>query len=127
MVWSRERIRIWRQNYQKLEQIGFIKSTDQVQQFGIMDPSLVIRRAHIIPAFPLGCTFSDSCVSPSAPFQSNSPKEDHEYELYYVNRSARKFYTGSSKLIFFLDLQITTLSCTIEVAALAALFEGAQP
>ena len=66
------------------ERIGFIKGTDNVQQFGIIDPSLIIRRVHIIPAFALGRAHADSQISP-LPLK---PKRDDEYEAYYVNRSA---------------------------------------
>lgn len=52
----------------RLDRIGFIKSTDTAQQYGLMDPSLIVRRAHIIPTFALGHTYNDPGTA--APAQS---------------------------------------------------------
>ena len=69
------------------ERIGFIKGTDNVQQFGIIDPNLIIRLVHVIPAFSLGRAHANAQITSL----QLSPKKDDEYEAYYVNRSVSSY------------------------------------
>lgn len=72
-------------NAMQQERVGFICSTDNTQQLGFLDPSLIIRRVHIIPAFDLGRTDNILRGSPlSRPNQAVG--DEYDYEAYYVNR-----------------------------------------
>ncbi len=64
----------------RLHRVGFIDG-DKPGAFGFVDPQMVIRSVHLIPAYHYGRT--DTKLGPSLVRQ---PSENHEdWELYYVN------------------------------------------
>ena len=65
----------------RLPKVGFVPDTDD-QAFGFLDPSLVMRRCHLIPAFSEGRTDTllrcgESCV--------RKPGEINDWRTFYVN------------------------------------------
>jgi hypothetical protein len=63
----------------RLDRIGFVPSTDK-EAFGFLDPALIIRACHLIPAFNIGRTLS-------LPGPSLAREHDEgDWENYYVMR-----------------------------------------
>ncbi|KIJ55818.1 hypothetical protein M422DRAFT_92631, partial [Sphaerobolus stellatus SS14] len=71
----------WR--YKRLDRIGFVPHQDSLA-FGFLDPQVVIRAAHLIPAFAHGRT-QDLCPP------SMARDDDGDWEYYYVNRYVLDF------------------------------------
>ncbi|GJJ11230.1 hypothetical protein Clacol_005462 [Clathrus columnatus] len=69
----------------RLDRIAFISEEDDTESFGLLDPALVLRTAHIIPAFAYGFA-EESALSSSKLAHPNSELKDWNY--YYVNRFA---------------------------------------
>jgi hypothetical protein len=65
----------------RLPKIGFIPDTDDLA-FGFLDPSLVVRGCHLIPAFHDGYTAALLSAKLSA---GRSPGEQHDWTAFYVN------------------------------------------
>jgi hypothetical protein len=63
-----------------LPKIGFVEHTDSLA-FGFLDPSLVIRGCHLIPAFANGKT---SSLLPFTPTAARSPNEHEDWVAFYV-------------------------------------------
>ena len=71
------------------ERVGFVSEVDDL--LGFVDPALVVRRAHIIPAFNFGA--SDTILSPSLLARVNPHESATEYHVaFYVNRSVPSTY-----------------------------------
>lgn len=64
----------------RLHRIGFISSPDPAS-FGFLDPALVIRAVHLIPAFHLGRTTAYL----TTPITRPAAEADSEWRQYYVN------------------------------------------
>lgn len=62
----------------RLDRIGFV-SSHETEAFGFLDPSLVIRACHLIPAFTHGRTYN--LLAPSF-----ARKTDGDWQNYYVMR-----------------------------------------
>ncbi|KAH7927896.1 hypothetical protein BV22DRAFT_1006163 [Leucogyrophana mollusca] len=65
----------------RLPKIGFVPDVDE-NAFGFLDPSLVIRGCHLIPAFVNGR--SDTLLRPG-PSVGRLPEETDDWTAYYVN------------------------------------------
>jgi hypothetical protein len=65
----------------RLPKIGFIPDTDD-SAFGFLDPSLVVRGCHLIPAFADGRT---STLLASTHTAARSPNEIDDWVAFYVN------------------------------------------
>jgi hypothetical protein len=65
----------------RLPKIGFIEETDD-QAFGFLDPSLVIRGCHIIPAFADGRT---QALLKTPHTAARPPGESDDWVAFYVN------------------------------------------
>ena len=61
----------------RLDRIGFVPSTDR-EAFGFLDPTLVIRACHLVPAFKFGKTLG--LLGPSLAREH----EEGDWENYYV-------------------------------------------
>lgn len=66
----------------RLERIGFVEESDP-GAFGFLDPDLVVRGVHLIPAFAHGRTSLLLGVSKLARIQDG---RDNDWESYYVNK-----------------------------------------
>ena len=64
----------------RLPLIGFVESSDP-DAFGFLNPELVLRSIHIIPAFHHGRT--KELLGPSA--IRHTADEDEDWKFYYVN------------------------------------------
>jgi len=64
----------------RLHRIGFLESGD-VSAFGFLDPVLLIRGVHLIPAFHYGRTMA--LLPPS--IVRNTSEQDEDWVYYYVN------------------------------------------
>jgi hypothetical protein len=75
----------WGFRHAALPQVGFMPDTDDERfAFGFLDPEVVIRACHLIPAFHAGKT-SDLLVSP-VPSLARLPGEAEDWvHYYYVN------------------------------------------
>ncbi len=69
--------------YAHLPKIGFVESTDDYA-FTFLDPSQVIRGAHLIPAFMEGRT-SALLPAPKSVARVLSPKDEDDWVNFYVN------------------------------------------
>lgn len=66
----------------RLPKVGFVEVTDE-DAFGFLDPDLVIRGSHLIPAFNSGRT---AALMPySGPTVARSPNEEDDWMNFYVN------------------------------------------
>ena len=66
----------------RLHRLGFIPADDpDVDTFGFLDPEMVIRAVHLIPAFAYGRT--SRLLRPSIVHQEKEENEDWVY--YYIN------------------------------------------
>ena len=65
----------------RLPKVGFVEETDDLA-FGFLDPSLVIRGCHLIPAFADGRTSALLGASQSA---ARPPGECDDWAAFYVN------------------------------------------
>ena len=65
----------------RLPKIGFIKDTDEYA-FGFLDPSLVIRGCHLIPAFVDGKT--TDLLSTQAPTEARPNGQIDDWMAYYI-------------------------------------------
>ena len=65
----------------RLPKVGFVPDTDP-QAFGFLDPSLVIRGCHLIPAFNDGRTVELLTASPSA---GRPPDKTDDWAMFFVN------------------------------------------
>jgi hypothetical protein len=65
-----------------LDHIGFITKEDDTEPFGFIDPALVIRAVHLIPAFAFEKTQEHLQLSVAR------GKVQIEWNYYYVNRYA---------------------------------------
>ena len=66
----------------RLHRIGFLKAS-QCDAFGFLDPSLIIRGAHIIPAFAHGQT--DDLLHPPLSVARMPLNENCDWRYYYIN------------------------------------------
>jgi hypothetical protein len=64
----------------RLYRLGFIDSKD-LGAFGFLDPDVIIRGVHLIPAFAYGRT--SSLLAPSIARQPN--ENDSDWVFYYIN------------------------------------------
>ena len=72
----------------RLPKVGFVPDTDD-DAFGFLDPSLVMRGCHLIPAFSEGRTDTllrrgESCV--------RKPRESDDWRTFYVNMYVYSLY-----------------------------------
>jgi len=82
----------------RLPKIGFVPDSDPLA-FGFLDPSLVLRGCHLIPAFNDGRTFDLLTASHTA---ARPPDEDGDWVAFYVNMYVLFFcITAAFKLIFY--------------------------
>ena len=66
----------------RLPKVGFVEDTDE-DAFGFLDPDLIIRGSHLIPAFNSGRT---SILMPyNGPTVARSPGENDDWTNFYVN------------------------------------------
>lgn len=65
----------------RLHRVGFVEHDDEGNAFGFINPSVVIRAAHLIPAFIDGRTAS--LLGPSVIRQQE--ENDEDWRCYYVN------------------------------------------
>ncbi|KZT01026.1 uncharacterized protein LAESUDRAFT_664748 [Laetiporus sulphureus 93-53] len=65
----------------RLHRIGFADGSDP-NAFRFLNPAVIIRAAHIIPAFAYGRTAD---LLPASPCARLPEEEDMDYEFYYVN------------------------------------------
>lgn len=65
----------------KLPKLGFVPEADELA-FGFLDPSLVIRGCHLIPAFNDGQT--SSLLSTQAPTEARKNDQTQDWVNYYV-------------------------------------------
>lgn len=69
----------------RLERIRFVTSEDGSSPFGFVDPNVVVRAIHLIPAFRYGRT--KRLLGPSALARGNgADSSTDDWESYYVNR-----------------------------------------
>lgn len=64
---------------QRLQRIGYLDSN--ADAFGFLNPNLIIRGVHLIPAFDAGAT--ENYLKPSKLGRPYAPKDDHTDWLYY--------------------------------------------
>ena len=64
----------------KLDRIGYVCEDDPSGAFGFLDPALVVRACHLIPAFAYGRT--TSLLGPSVARDSLTG----DWESYYISR-----------------------------------------
>ena len=64
----------------RLPKVGFVEYTDPLA-FGFLDPSLVVRGCHLVPAFADGKT---SSLLPLNPTAARSPDEHEDWVSFYV-------------------------------------------
>jgi hypothetical protein len=64
-----------------LPKIGFVPDTDD-GAFGFLDPSLVVRGCHLVPAFAAGRT--QTLLQTISPTAARLPDETDDWENYYV-------------------------------------------
>jgi hypothetical protein len=69
--------------YTRLPKFGFVESTDDYA-FTFLDPALVIRGAHMIPAFTEGCTTALLPATKSLARVLN-PEDEDDWVNFYVN------------------------------------------
>src|ERR1700722_14226429 len=69
-----------------LPKIGFVLKTDELA-FGFLDPSLVIRACHLIPAFADGTTTD---LLNSTHTAARLPRESSDWTSFYVSMYAFK-------------------------------------
>jgi hypothetical protein len=69
-----------------LPKIGFVPKTDELA-FGFLDPSLVIRACHLIPAFADGTTTD---LLNSTHTAARLPRETSDWTSFYVSMYAFK-------------------------------------
>lgn len=67
----------------RLPKIGFVPDTDEYA-FGFLDPSLVLRGCHIVPAFAAGRTASLLTLEPGQVTAAHPPGEKDDWENFYV-------------------------------------------
>lgn len=80
----------------RLDRLSFPPMAEQ-GSFGFVDPNLVLRGCHLIPAFSLGKRYSDGIGLSAIAGDSN------DWKNYYVNRSDRPaFYFSVVKLLIVL-------------------------
>lgn len=65
----------------RLPKIGFVPDTD-ANAFGFLDPSLVVRGCHLVPAFAAGRT--QSLLPTISPTAARAPGETDDWVNYYV-------------------------------------------
>lgn len=65
----------------RLPKIGFVPDTD-ANAFGFLDPSLVVRGCHLVPAFAAGRT--QSLLPTISPTAAQAPGETDDWVNYYV-------------------------------------------
>jgi hypothetical protein len=65
----------------RLPKIGFVPDTDH-DTFGFLDPSLVLRGCHLVPAFAAGRT--QSLLQTTSPTTARLPGEIDDWANYYV-------------------------------------------
>jgi hypothetical protein len=80
------------QQHARLPKIGFVPEDDNMV-FGFLDPSLVIRAAHLIPSFANGRT--NSLLSTTGSTAARLPGETEDWLNYYVGMCV---HNNSSKL-----------------------------
>lgn len=69
----------------RLERVRFISREDNSPQFGFIDPALVVRAVHLIPAFRYGCT--DGFLKPSRLARIKHPDDiRNDWESFYINK-----------------------------------------
>jgi hypothetical protein len=79
-------------NHLRLDRIGYVPETD-AEAFGFLDPSLVLRACHLVPAFALGKTASLLARSAARDFH------DGDWLNYYVMRWVSFTFTVLPSLI----------------------------
>ncbi|KAJ7131818.1 hypothetical protein C8R43DRAFT_1133491 [Mycena crocata] len=67
----------------RLPKIGFVPDSDEYA-FGFLDPSLVLRGCHIVPAFAAGRTSSLLSLAPGQTSSARPVGEDDDWENFYV-------------------------------------------
>ena len=82
----------------RLPKIGFVPESDPLA-FGFLDPSLVLRGCHLIPAFNYGWT-SDLLMAPLT--AARPPDEDDDWVSFYVNMYAEFFFLLAHMVILLL-------------------------
>ena len=82
----------------RLPKIGFVPESDPLA-FGLLDPSLVLRGCHLIPAFNYGRT-SDLLTAPLT--AARPPDEDDDWVSFYVNMYAEFFVLLAHMVILLL-------------------------
>ena len=65
----------------RLPKVSFVSDSDPAA-FGFLDPSLIIRASHLIPAFYDGRTTSLLKAGPSL---GRAPDEVDDWDAYYIN------------------------------------------
>jgi hypothetical protein len=70
----------------QLPRVGFVPDTDPFA-FGFLDPSLVIRGCHLIPAFRYGRT-PELLKTPGSAGRSSDSKDNCDYTAFYVGLCA---------------------------------------
>jgi hypothetical protein len=68
--------------YARLPKVGFVPDTDEYA-FGFLDPSLVIRASHLIPAFASGST--TQLLDTTSPTFARRPGEMNDWTNFYAN------------------------------------------
>lgn len=66
----------------RLHRVGFVDA-DEPGAFGFLDPALVLRGAHLIPAFAHGRT--KELMGPSVMRSHQEPRDDADWRYHYVN------------------------------------------
>ena len=66
-----------------LPKIGFIPDSDEFA-FGFLDPSLVLRGCHLMPAFAAGRTTKLLTTTPGSVTEARQPGEEDDWTNYYV-------------------------------------------
>ena len=67
----------------RLPKIGFIPDSDEFA-FGFLDPSLVLRGCHLMPAFADGRTTELLTITPGNTTQARPSGEEDDWTTYYV-------------------------------------------
>lgn len=67
----------------RLPKIGFVPDTDEYA-FGFLDPSLVLRGCHLVPAFAAGRTNSLLSLLPGQTTAARAADEEDDWENFYV-------------------------------------------